>query len=962
METKNKYRPHALYNGFGGASSILLHLYACYSLKSSTKRTKMMLRRQSNWIKSLCKNGNRNGSGCDETADSAMIIIRYRHRLMAACLALSCKDDPNIIHVEFHHNVDMVKLMTSLIRNDAVDTFIRECFVQCTCMMIFNLFGYEYNMYGDGDGEVEGNKDDDYSSARNISFSSKPTILSDEMKMSVDEVLDLCIDGSVVDTLIMVISASIDGEERECINIGIDMDAATYTYKADESLEDEHYLSSGLYSCSCLQPSLLAIRLLFRVIKNIFHNDEANEGKRTRIDRKTSIVKRVLNHLQSSGLLMKIISWVFLLKNQCKEFELGQGHRQIILESIAHTSITIQRDLCTIARHASEEEIETIWFRVMDEADILPKLIAHSTRSSCVPTNTCKNRSTCTKTERSVLTLITEIVDTILYSTILRSNTSSCRTFRNAIVRKILAKAYTEMMPLYHQVVKTASSSSSSEYRVRHVISALACIIMLENRRRTSQRRVSITQNNGSSRRSGDNETTIVNHSQKKNTQQPKMMMLAQSKSTTSTNNSFRSIVRSMFIENSLFIQILWGLLQIHGLNQDSHIRPEDVDDDWYVRTSTLVLQEITSGNLLSKALHPTYSDVLDLFQTGCIHVLLIVREQFQVVDGGMKEDKVVNMLDEILSSIIALFVNYISVDGREERQYRGLLEMCYKYHNEVMHIDSLILEEIFLLCDDDVKRKKRIQEERFIHNWLIQELKELLKPPWQQIDAIFLIIGDIMRIVNMMDVSKQDYTKRSSRSSIHTVVSNGIAQSLESIGDRHLFIEVTCADKIAPSTFLRSPPIEDIICNAPILAENIVAHITEHEGTPGSDSVIARIDATSYDAIEEYFCHLEFGTEYAEQNRHATDVKLCLQLIKIAHHFGSEKLVEEYVQACCDNLDCNFAMIVMDTMLEISHGKALILCIQCLLHDKKHFQSLMRFVSKQELFTAALLTIILAI
>ncbi len=113
-------------------------------------------------------------------------------------------------------------------------------------------------------------------------------------------------------------------------------------------------------------------------------------------------------------------------------------------------------------------------------------------------------------------------------------------------------------------------------------------------------------------------------------------------------------------------------------------------------------------------------------------------------------------------------------------------------------------------------------------------------------------------------------------------------------------------------------------------------------------------LSVLSYTAFEEYLCHIDFGLEHQKQEMiQSYDIKICLQLIRLAHRFGSEHLIPEYFSICHELMEISSLpptyIDVLEVAIEVSSNQNILRTLQFLLKEQELFVGSLHFISKQK-------------
>jgi len=252
-----------------------------------------------------------------------------------------------------------------------------------------------------------------------------------------------------------------------------------------------------------------------------------------------------------------------------------------------------------------------------------------------------------------------------------------------------------------------------------------------------------------------------------------------------SDNSSFRTMIQAQ-IQNGFIITLTWALVHRH---------------DGIREVASIAFQELFCD-------YPTPHDGINLLDAGYIHIVTVVREMCR--SEGRTE--VITSLDEAMSAIITSLNQLICDNGAAIKANLSILTEREYFS---VSFNTLLLEEFFLIHIEVSRTKERDAPVKYRYWYLEEEL--LGKFPWENSEEIFTIAKNIMRIYNLV-VLKSTYTRKYTTEPDQTSLD---ALSKLDRFEEELYIELSCKDKIGP-VVIRSPPIEKIILNAPLLAQQV--------------------------------------------------------------------------------------------------------------------------------------------
>lgn len=497
--------------------------------------------------------------------------------------------------------------------------------------------------------------------------------------------------------------------------------------------------------------------------------------------------------------------------------------------------------------------------------------------------------------------LATDIIELILQRvTVERPVSSSTHTVLESIVKDTRYKVTTEQ----HNLSDTRDYDECVLY---HTIALFACSLILENNKRKKVF-----------------QSTARRKSSKQHVKGQHFPLRAEESSTIPS-----------------VIAVTWALVHVHKR---------------IGKVATLAFQELFSniGNCILKSRH-----IAGLLDLGYIHILMVVRELCRS-KGRIK--RVSLQLENAISIAISVGEHI----GRNDRI------------TDIPPVSSnrLLLEQFFLMHVETRRMSKG-------HFCLMEECINN-KIPWDNCEEIYNLVENIMRMYDLVIVLKN----RSIQEVPYTNLDEKTLKTLKGVMEfKEVKIEICSRDKIGP-VVLRCPPIDKIISNAPVLAMqvrvrcgfpckiDITVELTKSSpsyckiaencalGSFHDRSIIAQINTSSYDATEEYLCHVEFGTDYTIQSSLAANINHCLDVIKIAYKFGSHRIVDSYLTLCYDMLinaqsSHHFLETAMAVNCENSVLKSIALTIKNILCFKKVFAC---FISRQTLFTTSIQRVIRSI
>ena len=121
-------------------------------------------------------------------------------------------------------------------------------------------------------------------------------------------------------------------------------------------------------------------------------------------------------------------------------------------------------------------------------------------------------------------------------------------------------------------------------------------------------------------------------------------------------------------------------------------------------------------------------------------------------------------------------------------------------------------------------------------------------------------------------------------------------------------------------------------------------------------DEFTFNLSVLSYKALEEYLCHIVFGLEHQKDDMiKSYDLNMYLQLIHLAHRFGSEHLVREYFSACHEVMENSSSLVpnyidVLEAAIEVSSNPNILRTLQLLLKRQDIFVESLHYISKQKI------------